>query len=298
MENEVVIETAVVKEIPTKVLDILNKTGLNWEVSKQNMLTESGIIIPNKVAIIRSDNNAVLSVMGKDYEAFQNFEMAELLFQISQHTGLEVHEGGSFNGGEKVFLQLKSDNLNLNGDMIKGYITGASSHDGGSSLGFGNSTLTISCMNTFWKVFKNLDSKLKHTAKMRPRLDSILFGIDTLLGEEKSDFKIIERMSEIRVTPEIKELVIRTLFQLSKEDMLIRDDLSTRKSNQMLDFENDWAKEVTQKGENLWGGMSAVTRYTTHTAPKTHEKGQYNKMFGALGDRERTVWNHLTAMAH
>lgn len=282
--------------IPTKVTEILDKAGLNWEVSKHKILTESQIEIPNRVAILRNDNNAVLGVMGDKYEMFQNYEVAELLFQISNHSGLELHNGGSFQDGAKIFLQLKSDNLNLNGDRIEGFITGASSHDGGTSLGFGNSTLTISCMNTFFKVFKNLDGKLKHTQSMRPKLDVILKGIDVLLAEEQSDFKVIERMAEFDITPEIKELVTRTLFQLSKEDMLLRDNLSTRKQNQLLDFENDWAKETAQKGLNLWGGMSAVTKYTTHTASKVQERGAYNKMFGALGDRERVVWNQLSSM--
>lgn len=284
--------------IPTKITDILNETGLNWLVEKQDLVTAKGIVIPDKVAIVRTDNNAVLGVLGHKYEAFQNYEVAELLFQISQHTGLKVHSGGMFNNGGKIFLQLKSDNLNLNGDRIEGFITGVSSHDGGTSLGFGNSTLTISCMNTFWKVFKNLDSKLKHTQSMRPRLDAILRGVDVLLKEEQDDFKTIERMSETRITPEIQELVIRTLFQLSKEDMLIKDGISNRKQNQILDFKRDWDTEIYHKSDNLWGAMSAVTRYTTHTAPKSHEKGQFNKMFGTLGDKERVVWNQLSAMVN
>jgi phage/plasmid-like protein (TIGR03299 family) len=289
-------ENQTLNDVPTKVLDILNQTGLNWEVEKHKIFTESNIEIPDKVALLRSDNNAVLSVMGDKYEVFQNYELCEVLFQISQHTGLQVHTGGYFGNGEKVFIQLKSDDFNLNGDTIKGFITGASSHDGGTSLAFGNSTLTISCLNTFFKSFKTLDSKFKHTQSMRPKLDQILKGIDILLKEEKDDFKIIKRMSEMVVTPEIKELVTRTLFQLSREDMLIRTSLSSIKQNQIIKFETDWDKEVSQKGDNLWGAMSAVTKYTTHTAPKNHEKGQYNKMFGALGDREKVVWNQLTAM--
>lgn len=276
------------------VNEILEKTGLNWNVNKQTMMTESGIIIPDKVAIIREDNNSVLGVMGKGYEMFQNHEIAELLYQISTHSGLEIHKGGFFGNGEKVYLQLKSDNLSLNGDKVEGFLTGASSHDGGTALAFGNTTITISCMNTFHKAFKSLDSKMKHTQSMRPKLDLILKGIDKLIAEEKQDFNTIKRMSEIDLKPEIAELITRTLFQLSKEDMVLRDELSTRKKNQLLDFESDFLTETKQKGLNLWGGMSAVTRYTTHTANSNAERGAYNKMFGSVGDKERDIWNILS----
>lgn len=277
-----------------QIQDILNTTGLNWEVSKQKLLTESGIAIDSKVALIRSDNNAVLGVMGDTYEAYQNAELLELLFQISRSTGLELHGGGSFGAGEKIFYQLKSDDMILGSDKIEGFITGVNSHDGSTALGFGNSTLTISCMNTFFKASKQLDSKIRHSVNLRPRIDAILKSLDILLKDEQDDFKTIKKMSEIQITPQIKDTVIRTLFQLSPIDKI--GELSTRKDNQILAFGTDWDREIAQKGDNLWGAMSAATRYSTHTQFKTAEKGQLQKMFGRAGENERLVWGKLAKL--
>jgi len=276
--------------------EILDLTGLNWNVRKEAVQTVSGIIIPDKTAIIREDNNAVLSVMGDGYEPYNNSELLELLHNITQSTGLEIHKGGMFGGGEKVYFQLKSDNLILNGDKIEGYVSGINSFDGSTSLSFGHSTLTISCMNTFFSVYKQLDSKIKHSASMRPRIDTILFGIDKLLKEEKHNFDTIRKMSEIPATPEMIEFVKETILNLSKQDMLLVDDMSGKRKSRIDAFEFDLKREMQQKQNSVWGVMSGVTRYTTHTANKNENRAMLNKIVGGVGDRERKVWNHFEKM--
>lgn len=276
--------------------EILNATGLNWNVRKEQIQTVSGLIIPDKTAIIREDNNAVLSVMGNGYEPYNNSELLELLYNITKSTGLEIHKGGMFGGGEKVYFQLKSDNLILNGDKIEGYVSGINSFDGSTSLSFGHSTLTISCMNTFFSVYKQLDSKIKHSASMRPRIDTILFGIDKLLKEEKHNFDTIRKMSEIPATPEMIEFVKETILNLSKQDMLLVDDMSGKRKNRIEAFELDLKREMQQKQDSVWGVMSGVTRYTTHTANKNENRAMLNKIVGGVGERERKVWNHFEKM--
>lgn len=276
--------------------EVLDTCGLNWTVSKEQLITKGGIEIPDKVALIKSSDNSVLGVLGTSYQEFQNEEMAELLFQISKSTGLTFHKGGEFNGGQQVYLQLKSDDFKLGDDRIEGYITACSSHNGSTSLAFGNSTLTISCLNTFYKSFKNLDNKLKHTISMKPRLEVILRGVDALLEEEKNDFKIIERLSNTKLTPEINDLVLSKVFNLTKQELSVRKSLSTRTQNAMIRFQSDWDKEMAQKGSNLWSAMSSATRYSTHSQYKTPEKAMFNKMMGKTGDNERMLWRELSAM--
>ena len=106
----------------------LEELGLNWEVTKEPIQTVSGIEIPEKMAMMRSDTEVVLGIHGKNYDPYQNHELMELLYQIGGKTGLQVHSGGSFKGGAKIWFQLKSDNLSLNGDTIEGYLSGFNSY--------------------------------------------------------------------------------------------------------------------------------------------------------------------------
>ena len=52
-ENEVSIETG------NNVLDVLEQTGLNWTVRKEDLVSTSGLITPNS-GVFRNDNNEKL----------------------------------------------------------------------------------------------------------------------------------------------------------------------------------------------------------------------------------------------
>jgi phage/plasmid-like protein (TIGR03299 family) len=273
---------------------MLEEIGLNWTVSKQPIQTVSGIEIPDKIAIMRNDTEQVLGIHGKNYDPYQNHELMELLHQIGGKTGLSVHSGGFFKGGGKIWFQLKSDNLSLNGDIIEGFLSGFNSFDGSSSLGLGNSTKTVSCENTWWAAYREVKTKLRHSASMRPKIEEMLANIDIVMQQEQKLFEEIIKLSETRMTHAQEDLVTALLFNLTQEEILNEHELSTRKKNQMEDFRKDLRAEVAGKGDNLWGLFSGVTRYTTHSMKKTDNSE--GKMFGQTGVRERKIFKELVEM--
>jgi phage/plasmid-like protein (TIGR03299 family) len=274
--------------------EMLQITGLDWKVSKEELQTVGGILIPNKIAIMRNDNNAILGVHGDGYEPYQNDELLELLHKISSHTGMELHGGGSFGGGEKVWFQLKSDNLNLGNDTIEGYISGFNSFDGKANLAFGNTNITVSCLNTFHRGYKEVDTKIRHSQSMKPRIEEILINIDRLVAEEKVSFSEIKMLQSKPMSIADLDFISRTILQIDKNQDI--KTISTRKQNMLSDLNHAMRIETDQKGMNLWGGFSGMTRYTTHDIAKKAESRAVNKMFGKVGDIERRVWNHLIAV--
>lgn len=271
---------------------MLETTNLNWSVRPETMVSESGIIIPGKIAMIREDTNTVLGVHSNGYVPYQNIELMELLYKITQSTGLILHSAGTFGDGKKVWIQLKSDDLKLGNDTIKGYLSGINSFDGSTNLAFGNANLTISCMNSFWVGYRKLDAKLRHTSSMKVRIEEILKNMDVLLENEKLIFNQIVRMNEIGITPKLKEMVKIQLFDLKKN--YLTPELSKRKQNQIEKFEIDLKTELNDKGETLWGLFSGVTRFTTHTINKDATKNMENKMYGRVGNAERTIFHDIS----
>ena len=100
-------------------------------------------------------------------------------------TGLELTKGGLFKEGRRVYVQMKSADLRLGNDLIKGYLTGINSFDGSTSLAFGPSNVTISCMNSFFAAFKQLNTKVRHTKNMVIRIDEICKGLEGVLAQEQ-----------------------------------------------------------------------------------------------------------------
>ena len=273
-------------------IEMLEKSGLNWRVNSEPIQTVSGILIPDRVALVREDTQKILGIHTENYVPYQNEELLELLHQIGGLTGLSLHSGGSFKGGDKVWFQLKSNDFKLGDDKIRGYISGFNSFDGKTALAFGNSSTTVSCMNTFWRGYKEVTTRLRHSASMKPRIEEILSRIDMLMKEEKDMFKEISMLSVTRMTAEAKKLVLDLLFNMDKEER--PDKLSTRKTNQIARFNYDLGIEVAQKEDTLWGLFSGVTRYTTHSM-KTGDNSE-GKMFGKTGTVERKIYQELVEM--
>jgi phage/plasmid-like protein (TIGR03299 family) len=274
---------------------VLDQVGLNWTVREESITTESGIIVPKSKAIIREDTNTVLSVHGDGYFPYQNHQMVDLLDKVSQQVGLPIHKGGYFGEGEKVYLQLKSNDLKLGNDRVEGFITGVNSFDGSTSLAFGPSNITISCQNSFFAAFRNLNAKIRHTKNMEMRIDDICRGLEGVLEEEKEMFEDIKKLSETKMTKKQEDWVTRTLFNIMRDvDLNDEEAVSTVTRNRLSRFYVDLNGEIKEKGDNLWGLFSGVTKYTTHSLSKGDNSE--NKMFGTYGQRERQIFKELVEL--
>lgn len=273
--------------------EMLIQTGLNWNVRSEQVQTSSGIIVPDRIALVREDTNTVLGIHTEAYVPYQNDELLELLMRITQKTGLVIHTGGTFKGGEKVWFQLKSEDYKIGHDTIKSYVSGFNSFDGRTSLAFGNSSITVSCQNTFWRGYKEVNTRLRHSSTMKPRIDEILQRLDLVLKEERAGIREIERMGNVKLSPEIRDMITRYVFQLDREERL--DEVSTNKRNKLERFNLAVDNEINGKGMNLWGMFSGITRYTTHDMKKGDNTE--SKMFGRTGAIEREAYRKLVELA-
>ena len=278
-----------------RTVEILNTTGLNWKVKQEGLVTASGVPVDGHTALVREDNNAILSVMSDGYYPYQNHELIELLDKVSNQTGLEVVKGGEFKNGRRVYVQLKSADLRLGNDKIEGYLTGINSFDGSTSLAFGPSNITISCMNTFFAAFKQMETKIRHTKNMVIKVDEFCRSLENILEDEQQMFRNIEKLSENRFTNKIKDEVIRSLFNI-KHDVDLKDDeqTSTQLKNKLSRFYIDLNGELQGKGDNLWGLFSGVTKYTTHSLSKGDNTEA--KMFDIYGQREKQIFRNLVEL--
>lgn len=273
---------------------ILEQANLDWSVKAERLVTAESNIETKSIAIVRQDNNAILGVHGDGYHPLQNSEMMEILDRISGKMGLPLHKGGYFGEGQKVYVQLKTQDLNVGTDKVKGYLTCVNSFDGSTSLAFGHSNLTISCQNTFFANYREMANKVRHTQKMHERIDIICMQIEDVLRAEQKIFENITRMSEVKIDQKVRDMVLERILNLDKEERLADlTTLSTRKKNILSDLEVNIAGEIQDKGGNLWGLFSGITKYTTHSLKGDSNE---NKLFGVYGRREREVFAELSQL--
>lgn len=270
---------------------ILKQANLEWSVRAEKLVTADTNLPTNNIALIREDKNVILGVHSDSYVALQNAEMIDILDRVSGKMGLPLHKGGYFGNGEKVYIQLKTEDLQLGTDRVKGFLTCVNSFDGSTSLAFGHSNVTISCQNSFFAAFRDMANKVRHTMNMHTRIDLLCTQIEGVLQAEQKIFTQIQRMAEVEIHPKVKELALTKMLNLQKEERLADlSTLSTQKRNLLSALEVSVNGEILEKGGNLWGLFSGITHYTTHNLKGDANE---NKLFGRFGNREREVFADL-----
>jgi hypothetical protein len=84
------------------------------------------------------------------------------------------------------------------------------------------------------------------------------------------------------------------MFELDRNlDLNDTDKMSGVTRNKLSRFYIDLNGELREKGNNVWGLMSGVTKYTTHSVIKGDNSEK--KMFGAVGNRERKIFSDLVS---
>jgi hypothetical protein len=130
---------------------------------------------------------------------------------------------------------------------------------------------------------------------MMIKVDEISRRILGSVEEEKEMFDNIIKLSETRIGTNDIDNVIRSLFKLEKSvDLKNEEQVSTVTRNKLSRFYIDLNGEINQKGDNLWGLFSGVTKYTTHSLTKGDNTQA--KLFGTYGEREREIFTNLVEL--
>jgi phage/plasmid-like protein (TIGR03299 family) len=274
------------KTIQEKTFDLLEQTGLNWEVKKVPLITVDGFETKS-FGIMKSnwnsnglEANEWLGTVRKQYEPYQNWQLAETIIEAGEKLQLNEFRGGALKENTKIYLQAELESGFIGKSPIKRFITALNSHDGSSSIGFGSTNTVVVCQNTFYKAYKEIN-KFRHTitadSRVKEAVEQFKLSIinDELLME---DFKL---MASKPLNDEVKENVIRMLFKVDKDTK--QNDVSTRKLNQIVDFASSVNKSIEEQGNTIWALFNGVTRYTNHIAAPTEESSKLTYLMDGQG---------------
>lgn len=287
-----------------QVSDILDRFGLRWSVSKQPLFLPDGEETPY-LAVVRDDNKQVFTTCKAGYTPYQNSELAELLVRISEKTGYDIHSGGIFNGGGKVYIQLSTGNeiadLGKNRTKVKGYVTGINGHDGTTSLKWGSVNFTICCENTFAAAKGSLQNTARHTNSIHDRVETSIREIVSVTKVEQTIFDTFIKLSEIPATKDNIKAIVKSVTGVDVDTPRSKaeDIYSTYAVNRSGEMLQSIGSEMAVKGETLWGLFSGVTHYTSHVmpTPKRENARLESKYVGNGANIDNDVYESIVKMA-
>lgn len=249
------------------VNEILVNNGLDFTIIKNQLVGLNGMGTPY-FGLFNDKTNECINTCKKGYEVSQNKDIVELVVEGSKGFGnLKVQKAGALNGGRKVFLQLEIEGVGkVANDTIKRYVTIIDSNDGSTSLSVGIGDFTMSCSNQFFKFYAKGDAKFRHTATMQEKIKTIPYLIEEALRESLRQIVIYNRLSETSISRAQIDVFVKQL--LGYDRVITSMDELAKKSTQSINIMDkvyaNIERETADKGLNLWGLHSGITRYTTH----------------------------------
>lgn len=120
---------------------------LDWLVERQDVQV-NGQTVAGVKALVRNPQGNVLKIVSDDYGIVQNQELADLAEAMAGQ-GVKAWEvGGSLDDGKRVFFCGVIADREIAGDLVRDYLTLASSHDLSLSVTGGFSPTRVVCANT------------------------------------------------------------------------------------------------------------------------------------------------------
>lgn len=262
--------------------------------------------IPSHFATIRTDTNAVLGIVGKDYEIVQNVDAFAFFDAIVGGNGIQYETAGALGKGERIFITAKLPGYIKvgNDDLIEQYLFLSTSHDGFGSITAAFTPVRIVCANTLNAAMHNHSNavKIRHTANAKERLEQAykVIGISNKLSLELE--QVFNRWAKVRITDsEVKKLI--QLAMVPNKEVLHNlktgkdDELSTIFKN-MCDSVCEYAMTSPTQGTEttkgtVFGAYNAVTGYFQNVRKyKDSESKLKSILFGGTAQlRTQTAFN-------
>ena len=269
--------------------EALKYAGLDYTVEKRKLFTFDNeneatnedieikipeIAVPNYYATMRTDNETVLGVVGKDYEVAQNIDAFSFFDAIVGGEGIQYETAGALGKGERIFITAKLPGYIKVGsnDLIEKYLFLTTSHDGYGSIMAAFTPIRIVCNNTLNAALRNCSNsiKIRHTENAKDRLAEAhkIMGISNQLSSQMEE--VFNHWAKVPITDKEVQKLIQMAMVPNKEVLHNiqtgqLDELSTCFKN-MCDnvFEYNMTSPTqateTTKG-TLFGAYNSITGY-------------------------------------
>jgi phage/plasmid-like protein (TIGR03299 family) len=310
----------IVDQYPTSA-EAIKCAGLGYTVEKRPLFTNSleneetgidtdiaipKIDVPNFYATVRTDNNNVLGVVGKDYEVVQNVNAFEFFDAIvGGGDGILYETAGALGKGERIFITAKLPGYIRVGkqDMIEQYLFLTTSHDGFGSITAAFTPIRIVCNNTLNAAMRNHSNsiKIRHTASAGDRLKQAhtLMGLSSNLAGELEG--LLNHWSQVKITDKEVKRLIQIAMSPNKEVLKNlangkEEELSATYTN-IVDNVYEYAlgspaQQMETTAGTVFGAYNAITGYFQNVRSFGNDEAKFKSiMDGTAKQRGQTAFD-------
>jgi phage/plasmid-like protein (TIGR03299 family) len=249
------------------VVDALEKADLNFTVDKAPLTAEvegQHLIVPGKMATVRSDTNKVLGIIGNDYTICQNKDAFDFINYVSDD--LEFKKAGMTESG-MVYIITALPMVKILSDSFQPYLIFQNGFNGRYPVRAAIAPLRIVCQNQFNIAFKEAANTvtIRHNMSMA---DKLLAAKETFLETSKYMQELNNQAEKLAAKP-------FTVFEFKafiNEILPFKNDMTEIQKKRIEEARSQlWNAYMVDDNANFrgtaWGSINAVSDWLTHRDP-------------------------------
>ena len=280
-------------EIAADISQSMTVAGLDYEVELEQLYLDDGRSVPNRNAVIRQDDRAILGTVSGWYKPIQNADAFNVFQPAMEEFGLTVEAAGALGKGERAWMlfKLPTDCEPVKGDKVSGYGVAVTGHDGRNTFEFRPTPIRVVCQNTLdYAIERSRKGRvfgISHIGNVDDQVNSARKLVSNAIATMQATGDTFASLADKHMTPEETVAYIEKVFPNPHPAKDVSKQLADRRSAVASLVWTGVGSELAgsnQDGTNAWAAYNAVTEYFDHIAtakPKT-KQGQTNANTSAL----------------
>lgn len=248
----------------TSVDEILQKAGLDYTVTKEPVYLRDGILVPSRIATIKSETREPIGLVSDRYDIYQNADAFKFLEEIPDIQF--VRAGETYNG--MVYIIGKLPTLKVLDDEFTPYVIFQTSHNGWFSLRATICPLRIVCQNQFAMSFKNMTNtiSIQHSKRLEGRIVEAQQLLKDTAIYMQGFTNTAEELALLKITDTDRSKICDAFFESAKAiTERQKSSFEEKKSRFNLCYNDD---DNSNFRGTAWGLVNALTDYETHKERK------------------------------
>lgn len=267
--------------------EFMRRAGADWKAQKRRLYMRTDpasipdIEVPDRFALVRSDNHRLLNIVSAQYKAVQNHEVFNFFREFCEAGHMDMETGGVLNHGKTIWAlaSIREGFTLTNNDQVSGYLLFSNSHDG--SAGRTKFTpIRVVCANTLAMAVASAGTeyRIHHRTKFDPEVAKQHMGLahnQLEAFKERAEFLVSRRMDDLAYSRFLDRL-------FPKKENTNGEIVRPRNYNKAVEA------LANQVGANLnrgtwWSGYNAITYLVDHDDSRTDKKSQLNSNWFGSG---------------
>jgi phage/plasmid-like protein (TIGR03299 family) len=256
---------------PATAEEAIVAAGLDYEVELSPLMTDEGIPVPQRRAVVRRDSYDVIGVVGNNYTPIQNRQCFGFLDAVVAEGSLRYHTAGALGQGERVWMLAKlPDGIRVRNsdDVVDKFLLLSNTHDGSSALRVFFTPIRVVCQNTL-NLAEGRGRGQGVAVMHRGDLAAKIRESQRVLGLAQRFYDdAAERINMLAgYQPSAEQL--ENFFKALYPDPTHSENRRAKNIRHRLTelFDSGMGQEMPEVRHSMWAALNAVTEYVDHHRP-------------------------------